>query len=543
MKNLFVLLLSLTISIPVFAQNTWPAIYVNPLLGSIPENIYEYYDGGYLLLSVTINEEGYVMGGWLVKTDANGEILWQRTLTEPYTDHAWYRMMQPTADSGTIVTFSTRHAEANPYGTFGDAAYMKLNACGELDWCKIISLPGRDNFPHDVVVVNDGYIGLYNNGYDGTTNYDYNANSLIKLDFDGNMIWMYNYDNDTLIDEELYDLLLLKDSTLLLTGHGTYRDTLLSKYFMKPIRLNIDLNGQLINYQVLNQHEDSIWLVFDNQSSQSARGTIYTSGQTHHLYNTLRKHKLLNPSPEIFILDTNKSYGYRHTWLQDSTIVVSGTSRTNFPFYLWHHELTLVDTLGNVLNRRRLLEDYMGPLYNVSTTTDNKILAAGKGPESTYGPGGPSIVFKLTSTLEDDVYDPTPRSYDYACPGGVEPNGTIGMEECQIIVNVENLARLPDMAVLEVFPNPVHDILQVRLPEYIVIRSSSQGLNTALYQSNYQQNSMLQVFDLNGTLVSEQALTREQLVAQFDATHWKPGMYLLRLVYKDKTVGSAKVVR
>jgi hypothetical protein len=117
------------------------------------------------------------------------------------------------------------------------------------------------------------------------------------------------------------------------------------------------------------------------------------------------------------------------------------------------------------------------------------------------------------------------------------------MEECQIIVNVENLARLPDMAVLEVFPNPVHDILQVRLPEYIVIRSSSQGLNTALYQSNYQQNSMLQVFDLNGTLVSEQALTREQLVAHFDATHWKPGMYLLRLVYKDKTVGSAKVVR
>ncbi|MDD4598980.1 MAG: hypothetical protein PHW35_13525, partial [Lentimicrobiaceae bacterium] len=72
MKNLFVLLLSLTISIPVFAQNTWPAIYVNPLLRSIPENIYEYYDGGYLLLSVTTNEEGYVMGGWLVKTDANG---------------------------------------------------------------------------------------------------------------------------------------------------------------------------------------------------------------------------------------------------------------------------------------------------------------------------------------------------------------------------------------------------------------------------------------------------------------------------------------
>jgi hypothetical protein len=33
------------------------------------------------------------------------------------------------------------------------------------------------------------------------------------------------------------------------------------------------------------------------------------------------------------------------------------------------------------------------------------------------------------------------------------------------------------------------------------------------------------------------------MVVQFDAERWVPGMYLLRLVYKDKTVGSAKVVR
>jgi len=72
---------------------------------------------------------------------------------------------------------------------------------------------------------------------------------------------------------------------------------------------------------------------------------------------------------------------------------------------------------------------------------------------------------------------------------------------------------------------------------------NNKGLNTALYQSNYQQNSTLQVFDLGGRFITEQKLTHGQLIVQFDASRWAPGMYLLRLVYRDKTVGSAKVVK
>ena len=154
-----------------------------------------------------------------------------------------------------------------------------------------------------------------------------------------------------------------------------------------------------------------------------------------------------------------------------------------------------------------------------------------------------TMLFKLTSTLEDDVYDPTPRVYDYACPGGVAPHDTIGMEQCDIVVSAAHLASLPDIAVMEVYPNPVNDVFQVRLPEFIAIRNNNKGLNTALYQSNYQQQSTLQVFDLSGRFISEQKLTQGQLVAQFDASRWVPGMYLLRLVYKEKTVGSAKVMR
>lgn len=117
------------------------------------------------------------------------------------------------------------------------------------------------------------------------------------------------------------------------------------------------------------------------------------------------------------------------------------------------------------------------------------------------------------------------------------------MEQCDIVVSAAHLASLPDIAVMEVYPNPVNDVFQVRLPEFIAIRNNNKGLNTALYQSNYQQQSTLQVFDLSGRFISEQKLTQGQLVAQFDASRWVPGMYLLRLVYKEKTVGNAKVVR
>jgi hypothetical protein len=117
------------------------------------------------------------------------------------------------------------------------------------------------------------------------------------------------------------------------------------------------------------------------------------------------------------------------------------------------------------------------------------------------------------------------------------------MEECDIVVSAATLANLPDVAVLEVYPNPVKDQFQVRLPEFVALRNSNKGLSTALYQSNYQQQSTLQVFDLSGRFITSKKLTQGQLIAEFDASNWAPGMYLLRLVYKDKTVGSAKVVK
>jgi hypothetical protein len=512
------------------------------LYNSYGYSVIETYDNGISILSTCTNGE-YAIGGWLIKADANGEVIWERSLGSRYEESSWFKMMQPTNDSGFIITFSTRYAEANPFGQYGDAGYMKLNACGELDWCQIISDPNVDNFAQDVIEVPDGYIGLFANYRNESPPTFENPNTLVKVSYDGQIQWMYNYDNDLFNREELLSLRLLSNNTVLVTGYGEYKQNA-PDCCIKPVSVNIDTDGNLINYQILHYGVDSIPYAFDHYSIQALNGTIYSTGQTLGL-SSIRSHKLTDSIQKFHSLNTgDEGFANSLAWMQDSTIVITETDVYYGPPYpQWKQNIKIIDTLGAVINTRQLLEIYIGPLYFISTTINNKILTTGSAGDNPYGPASNTYLFKLTPTLEDDIYDPTPRVYDYACPGGVALHDTIGMEECDIVVNAANLATLPDVAVMEVYPNPVSDVFQVRLPEFIAIRNNNHGLNTALYQSNYQHQSVLQVFDLSGRFITEQKLTQGQLIAQFDASRWVPGMYLLRLVYKDKTVGSAKVVK
>ncbi len=544
MKKLILFTLLLINSMPDISAQVWPRVYINPSDNTNPFCAFETYDDGIAILACHSNGSA-LTAGWVIKTDINGEILWERSLGSRTDYYSWFNMMQVTRDSGLIIALSTRYADLYPHGIYADAAFMKLNACGELDWCKIINEPRIDNFGADVVETNDGYVGMYNNYHPGggppySTD---NPNSLVKFDKKGQVLWKLNYDDPLLVIENWFDILLLRDSTFLITGLGKYYDSTLMRAFEKPLKINIDMEGNILDYSILYKSIDSISGAQDFFTIESKDGRLYSSGVTRPLQKTLRKQSLFEANPQFFPLSDSLSYAWSLSWMQDSTIVIAGTMEKPTPWFDTRVEVQIVDTMGNILHSRRLLDNYRGPYYFVSTTRDNKILATGSAGHNPYGPMLNTMLFKLTPTLEDDVYDPTPRVYDYACPGGVIPHDTIGMEQCDIVVSAAHLATLPDVAVMEVFPNPVSGVFYVRLPEFIAIRNNNKGLNTALYQSNYQQQSILQVFDLNGRFVTEQKLTQGQLVAEFNASHWPPGMYLLRLVYKNNTVGSAKVVK
>ncbi|MCB9015715.1 MAG: T9SS type A sorting domain-containing protein [Lentimicrobiaceae bacterium] len=545
MKIKIFLLFSFFLLFPVLViSQTWPRIYINPGIHSTGKVAFESYDNGIILLSENFSQ--IKESGWLIKTDINGNLLWERIIGKPNKYLSLVDNMSLTSDSGVIISMSSQFAEENQFGIIDDPVFIKLDACGHVDWCTIINLMGIDNSGIDAVQTNDGFIGLYTNW-----NVPTNSIGVVKMDNFGHIQWLFTYDSDTIIDNMPFDILALDDGSTIITGYGYYDDGQSATLSLKPIKLHIAPDGEVINWQA-NHYEDDSLRGGDYQTIKDKKGNLYSAGFTkttntyplNFIKKSLRKQKVDGSQLEYYILnDTVSSNGFLD-WMPDSTIVITGsTEGQDNNWFQSRADVLLIDTLGNILHRRRFLNDYTGPAYRATTTHDNKILATGSAEENPYGPMLNTMLFKLTSTLEDDVYDPTPHVYDYACPGGVAPHDTIGMEECDIVVSAEHLATLPDVAVMEVYPNPVKDQFYIRLPEFIALRNSNKGLSTALYQSNYQQQSMLQVFDLSGKFVSEQKLTQGQQLAEFDASNWAPGMYLLRLVYKDKTVGSAKVVK
>ena len=547
MKIKILLFFALILLFPYLAiSQSWPNIFIAPGEYSTGKAAYETYDNGIILLSENLGN-GIRRSGWLIKTDINGNVLWERLIGRPEQYLSLTENMEVTSDSGLIIAMGTKFLEPNPNEILGDPLFIKLNKCGQLDWCTLVSLHGTGNSGTDVVQTNDGYIGLYMNW-----NVHTNDIGVVKMDFNGQIQWLFTYDNDTIVDNVPCDILAIDDGSAIVTGYGYYDNGQSAYVSLKPVKLHIASDGEVIGWQAVHYDNDSIRGV-DYETIMDNRGNLYSAGYTVTTqtspYNfgkrSLRKQKVDGSNLEYYIQDESHSINGYLSWMVDSTIAITGAFEIyENNWFRYPSDVSIIDTLGNVNYHRILLDDYWGAAYRVSTTHDNKILATGSADAvNPYGPPGNTFLFKLTSTLEDDVYDPTPRVYDYACPGSVAPHDTIGMEQCDIVVSAAHLASLPDIAVMEVYPNPVNDVFQVRLPEFIAIRNNNKGLNTALYQSNYQQQSTLQVFNLSGRFISEQKLTQGQLVAQFDASRWVPGMYLLRLVYKDKTVGSAKVVR
>lgn len=81
------------------------------------------------------------------------------------------------------------------------------------------------------------------------------------------------------------------------------------------------------------------------------------------------------------------------------------------------------------------------------------------------------------------------------------------------------------------------------LPEYLVTRSAQHGMQASVYIKDYQKEARLEIYDINGGLKVKQALTPGQREAIFNAGILNPGLYLVRLVYQNRQVSTAKFVK
>ena len=130
---LFVFLFSFFLQ-NIVAQTPWKHFYGYPQEKSLAYDFAETYDKGYMIGGM-IYSDTYYETGWIVKTDINGNKLYEIKIGDGSELSSTF-CFDKTSDGGFIVG-----GYYNTSDNFLDAYAMKFNACGEKEWCTIIPSP------------------------------------------------------------------------------------------------------------------------------------------------------------------------------------------------------------------------------------------------------------------------------------------------------------------------------------------------------------------------------------------------------------------
>ncbi|MCH8331643.1 MAG: T9SS type A sorting domain-containing protein [Bacteroidetes bacterium] len=182
-------------------DNTGTLIWQKSLGGSVFEranSINETNDGGYIVSGHSVSNNGDVSGNhgasdyWVVKLDAAGTLIWQKSLGSSGLDVA--NSIIQTTDNGYIVAGYSQVNDGDVTGNHGsdDFWVVKLDSVGTLIWQK--SLGGSDfDIANSIIQTNDG--GYIVAGYSSSNDGDVTGNNggedywVVKLDTAGTLIW------------------------------------------------------------------------------------------------------------------------------------------------------------------------------------------------------------------------------------------------------------------------------------------------------------------------------------------------------------------
>lgn len=97
-------------------------------------------DGGYLVVGNTFSDDGMVANAlgqsdiWVIKIDANGNLLWQNTYGGSGFDAC--QSISPAPDGGFIITGNSKSTDLNLTANFGqnDVWIFKIDQQGQLQW-------------------------------------------------------------------------------------------------------------------------------------------------------------------------------------------------------------------------------------------------------------------------------------------------------------------------------------------------------------------------------------------------------------------------
>ena len=498
-----------------------------------PWGIIESYDKGFVIAGMYYSNFT-VNCGLIFKIDVNGNVLWDKKVGT-YNDGTVVYDIKHTNDGGYIMTGGTCH-----YNKEKDSFFVKLDACGNLDWCRVYSTPGIDDIGKAISPVSDGYVSyIFRYGSDSTLAKIW----LFKLDNTGEIIWKQSYSQiDSLIRNELcYTLHVTNTEHYQLSGYCYYPDSINGQIsYLKPLLINVDQYGNTDWELPWSNVNGEIYYGQGIQSITSLRKTIYTGAR--HIIpsgsNQGDKPSLLktsNDGDELCYFDLNQTstLGLSSTidWFADSTLALGGDwwIKGEQPI----NKVTKTDTNGNILKIKEINVSYE-TFQDAVVSYDNKLLLVA----GIYTNMLMTYAWKLNSDLEYDTLYTYPFVYDSLCPHPIASD-TIPLD-C-VIVGIDEPFKNPETGRLKVWPNPVNDILHIDIPEHLRSETSNAVFNLSTVYHQWG-SAVLEVFDLFGRKVYSNEVFQSAGDLDIDVTGWGKGMYVARLVYNGKTVSTAKVM-
>ncbi len=166
---------------------------------------------------------------WLLKINSEGNIQWDKSLGGTQSDDAM--SVKQTADGGYIVAGRTYSNDGDVTGFhgapggFSDMWVVKTDAEGNMQWQKCLG-GSNDDDAHDIIMTNEGgYLVVgrtkSNNG-DVSNNYGFWDVWVVNLDGEGNMLWEKNYGGSS--GEEALSIDKTTDNGYVIAGYSNSND-------------------------------------------------------------------------------------------------------------------------------------------------------------------------------------------------------------------------------------------------------------------------------------------------------------------------------
>jgi hypothetical protein len=504
-----------------YTQSRWLQEYF-PEFNALGKDFVESYDKGYLLTGwFGPNYPNYT---WLIKTDINGTVIWNKTFGLATTFIAFLSLDEDT--TGNIFL----SGGTGFYDSYSDPMVMKLNACGEKEWCLDFSTPQHYDYAHSIVATNDGGCAVILR-YTGVSPPQTDRICLAKIDADGYLLWKqcYNSQDTNLITEDSRALLRTPDKGYLITGVCDYYDV---THHLHPKQYYIKTDS-LGNFQwetVVNSEDNTnggdAWTTFLNPDS-----TFYYSSVSHYYFaSNLSSPALIKldlGGNVIGIYDIVNGYingGLAYAqFINDSTLAADcgwGNTQDDIRDYA-----VLIDTLGNLLDSTFIVQDIYGSILRLCH--NNKLAFV----YNTYQNNQFDVFLrKLNYNLEDDTLYTLPFTYDSLCPYQIVSD-TIVQDDCGLIVGIEEeevkggQGEEGKRGRLEVWPNPGSGIV-----------------NCQLSIVNCRGDLQLMIYDVFGREVDEIKVPDGQNTIKINVESYPPGVYIVILKKGFDLLESSKFV-